>query len=80
MIHQPYYNYKICKCDDQGRTLWGIIGVGVGGFQVRPPPPNKLIIVTTRSHSNTLVQATLDAMQPDEVIRAGGAGHKVINT
>lgn len=79
VIHQPYYNYKICKGDEQGRTLWGIIGLGTGGIQVQPPPTNKFIVITTRSHCNSLVQSALDALQPDEIIRVGGAGHKVIN-
>lgn len=77
VIHQPYYNYQVCKCDDQGRTLWGIIGVGFGGFQVIPPPPNKFIITTTRKHGTAVVQSAIDVFNPDEVIRVGGAGHKV---
>jgi 3'(2'), 5'-bisphosphate nucleotidase len=77
VIHQPYYNYKTAIGDDMGRTLWGISGVGAGGFEPCLPPEGKRIIATTRSHSNAVVQAALDALQPDEVLRVGGAGHKV---
>lgn len=31
-----------------------------------------------RSHSNKTVQAALDALKPDEILRVGGAGHKVV--
>ena len=77
VIHQPYYNYETAIGDDMGRTLWGVTGIGVGGFEPCSPPEGKRIITTTRSHSNALVQAALDALQPDEIVRVGGAGHKV---
>jgi 3'(2'), 5'-bisphosphate nucleotidase len=77
VIHQPYYNYKVASGDDVGRTLWGITGIGTGGFKAELPPEGKRIIATTRSHSDSVVQAALDALKPDEVLRVGGAGHKV---
>jgi 3'(2'), 5'-bisphosphate nucleotidase len=77
VIHQPYYNYKTVSGDDVGRTLWGISGIGTGGFEPQLPPEGKRIITTTRSHSDSVVQAALDALQPDEILRVGGAGHKV---
>ncbi|XP_049788643.1 3'(2'),5'-bisphosphate nucleotidase 1 [Schistocerca nitens] len=77
VIHQPYYNYKEPEAVI-GRTMWGIVGVGVGGFVPQPPPEGQRIITTTRSHSNEVVQAALDALQPDNVLRVGGAGHKVL--
>jgi len=78
VIHQPYYNYKAPPGSQLGRTIWGIVGVGAFGFKPTPPPADKRIITTTRSHSNPLVQAALDAMSPDEVLKVGGAGHKVL--
>jgi 3'(2'), 5'-bisphosphate nucleotidase len=78
VIHQPYYNYETAIGDDLGRTLWGVTGIGVGGFEPCSPPEGKRIITTTRSHSNAVVQAALDALQPDEILRVGGAGHKVL--
>ncbi|KAG8036497.1 hypothetical protein G9C98_003819 [Cotesia typhae] len=76
VIHQPYY--KDVQKSSLGRTLWGIDKAGIGGFKPIPPPSGKRIITTTRSHSNKTVQAALDAMEPDEIIRVGGAGHKVM--
>lgn len=78
VIHQPYYNYKLGNGENLGRTLWGLINCGVGGFTPQPPPKDKLVVTTTRSHSDQIVQAALDALKPDEIIRVGGAGHKVI--
>lgn len=46
IIHQPYY-----KNDDNGslgRTIWGIDGVGIGGFKNIPPPSGKRILTTSR--------------------------------
>lgn len=77
VIHQPYYNYKVEK-EVKGRTLWGLIGLGVGGFTPTSPSTDKFIICTTRSHSDALVNKALEALQPDEIIRVGGAGHKVL--
>lgn len=51
--------------------------MGVGGIDIQTPPCDKFIVTTTRSHSDSIVQAALDALQPNEVIRVGGAGHKV---
>merc|ERR1712061_231391 len=33
---------------------------------------------TTRSHSNKLVNAALEAVKPTEVLKVGGSGHKVL--
>lgn len=76
VIHQPYYNYKTVE-DSLGRTLWGLVGLGVGGFKLVEPPSDKFIITTTRSHSDAVVQQALDILKPDEILRVGGAGHKV---
>jgi 3'(2'), 5'-bisphosphate nucleotidase len=76
VIHQPYYNFDKDQAH-QGRTLWGIPGIGAGGFEALPPPEGKKVVATTRSHMTELVQQSLDALQPDEVLKIGGAGYKV---
>ncbi|RZC42604.1 3'(2'),5'-bisphosphate nucleotidase 1 [Asbolus verrucosus] len=76
VIHQPYYDYK--SGNSLGRTIWGLVGMGVGGFNPQNPPSGKLIVTTTRSHSDNTVQKALDSLNPDEIIRVGGAGHKVL--
>lgn len=78
VINQPYYNFKL-NGDNLGRTLWGVIGLGTNGIELQKPPADKFVVTTTRSHSNELVQRTLDALNPDDILRVGGAGHKVIN-
>ncbi|XP_022913032.1 3'(2'),5'-bisphosphate nucleotidase 1 isoform X2 [Onthophagus taurus] len=77
VIHQPYYNYKV-EPESTGRTIWGLVGLGVGGFLPQQPPQGKTIVTVTRSHSDALVQAALEALHPDETIRVGGAGNKVL--
>ncbi|XP_006623435.1 3'(2'),5'-bisphosphate nucleotidase 1 [Apis dorsata] len=76
VIHQPYY--KNNENEILGRTLWGINGVGFGGFAPIAPPHGKIIVTTTSSHSNSNVQAAINALSPDEVLHVGGAGYKVI--
>lgn len=74
VIHQPYY--KATGETKTGRTIWGLNGMGVGGF-TPAPPPSSLIITTTRSHSNPLVESTLQVMNASQILRVGGAGYKV---
>lgn len=76
IIHQPYF--KCATSGKLGRTIWGIKELGTGGYQPGKAPENKFIITTTRSHSNSLVQTTLDAIRPSEVLRVGGCGYKVL--
>ncbi|GFR21450.1 3'(2'),5'-bisphosphate nucleotidase 1 [Trichonephila clavata] len=79
VIHQPYYNYQNEKDYTKlGRTMWGIVGVGTHGIDHKKPPESKRIITTTRSHSNPVINSTIAAMKPDEVLKVGGAGHKVL--
>jgi 3'(2'), 5'-bisphosphate nucleotidase len=75
VIHQPYFK---TSSGDLGRTIWGLKGLGVGGFTPSVTSLDKLIVTTTRSHSNALVQSALDALKPDEILRVGGAGYKVL--
>lgn len=76
IIHQPYF--KCATSGKLGRTIWGVKDLGTGGYTNKKAPENKFIITTTRSHSNALVQTTLDSIRPDEVIRVGGCGFKVL--
>uniref|UniRef100_A0A8C3C2M5 3'(2'),5'-bisphosphate nucleotidase 1 n=1 Tax=Cairina moschata TaxID=8855 RepID=A0A8C3C2M5_CAIMO len=76
VINQPYYNYEAGANAALGRTIWGVLGLGAFGFQLTEAPAGKHIIVTTRSHSSALVNDCISAMNPDSVIRVGGAGNK----
>lgn len=77
IIHQPYFNYQNPGAE-LGRTVWGVVGGDVGGMPMLAPPEGKLIVTTTRSHSSTTVNDAIKAVSPDEVLRVGGAGHKVM--
>lgn len=77
VIHQPYYNHESSD-SDVGRTVWGVIGDGVGGMSVQSPPSSGCIVTTTRSHSSTTVNDAVNALTPDQIMRVGGAGHKVM--
>lgn len=57
--------------------MWGMPTVGAFGFKLQEVPGDRRIITTTRSHSNKVVTECVDAMEPDEVVRVGGAGNKV---
>lgn len=53
------------------------ITTGSFGFERETPPANKIIVTTSRSHSDRMVTEAVEACNPDEVVRVGGAGHKV---
>ncbi|KAF6216885.1 hypothetical protein GE061_001235, partial [Apolygus lucorum] len=74
IIHQPFFNND----GEKGRTIWGMKGVGLGGFTAAPPDPQKFVVATSRSHSNTKVENALKILKADDVIRVGGAGYKVL--
>ncbi len=70
-----------CQAKDKnnlGRTLYGVVGGGVRGIERVLPPADKRIVTTTRSHGTGLVNDCAEACKPTEVIRVGGAGHKVM--
>ncbi|XP_011550556.3 3'(2'),5'-bisphosphate nucleotidase 1 isoform X2 [Plutella xylostella] len=77
VIHQPYYKEGLGVGKKLGRNIWGLQGAGVGGFSLAPPP-SSLIITTTRSHSNPVVEQALQVMNASQVLRVGGAGYKVL--
>ncbi|XP_067943701.1 3'(2'),5'-bisphosphate nucleotidase 1-like [Watersipora subatra] len=77
VIHQPYFNYQN-KGAELGRTIYSLNGLGVFGLTDKKPPTEGNIIATTRSHSNKAVNDSIEACEPTEVLRVGGAGHKVM--
>ncbi|XP_072121180.1 3'(2'),5'-bisphosphate nucleotidase 1 [Mobula birostris] len=78
VINQPYYNYQAGGNAVIGRTIWGVLNLGVFGIEMKEVPEGKHIITTSRSHSNKLVNDCISAMNVDEVVRVGGAGNKVL--
>ncbi|XP_012736117.2 3'(2'),5'-bisphosphate nucleotidase 1 isoform X1 [Fundulus heteroclitus] len=78
VINQPFYNYQLGAEAALGRTMWGMVGLGAFGFQLQEVPADRRVVTTTRSHSNKTVTDCVNAMEPHEVIRVGGAGNKII--
>ncbi|XP_047994028.1 3'(2'),5'-bisphosphate nucleotidase 1 isoform X2 [Leguminivora glycinivorella] len=77
VIHQPFFKTQTGGEVKMGRTIWGLSEIGVGGF-TPAPPPGSLIITTTRSHSNPVVEKALQVMNAAQILRVGGAGYKVL--
>lgn len=75
IIHQPFFKNGNAQT---GRTIWGLKGLGCGGFTPIDPPADRFIVTTTRSHCTDLVTSTLNALNPNEILRVGGAGYKVL--
>ena len=48
------------------------------GIERKLPPSDKRIVTTTRSHGTGLINDCANACKPTEIIRVGGAGHKVM--
>ncbi len=78
VINQPYFNYQAKDKDNLGRTIYGVVGGGVRGISRTLPPADKRIVTTTRSHGTGLVNDCAEACKPTDIIRVGGAGHKVM--
>ena len=60
-----------------GESVPALHAAGGFGYESEPLPDGKNIIVTTRSHGTGTVAEAVDACEPTEVNRVGGAGHKV---
>jgi len=78
VIHQPFVGAN-------GRTVWGVVGLGVVGIVkdlLLTTSPLKdmsgVRLITTSSHNSSAVDKAILKIKPDSVIRAGGAGFKVL--
>ncbi|XP_074648322.1 3'(2'),5'-bisphosphate nucleotidase 1-like [Tubulanus polymorphus] len=84
VIYQPFYKFqKESVTNATGRCIWAVVGLDCGekgafGFERNSPPEGQNIITTTRSHSNKNVVDSIEACNPTQVVRVGGAGHKVL--
>lgn len=83
VIHQPFFNMAAGR-DEVGRTTWGMIGVGVFGCEPAgisshvPASPSNIRLATTLSHSSPKMENVIQKLNPEAVIRVGGAGNKVL--
>lgn len=85
VIHQPFHGYEAARAAGQvdlenlpGRTMWGLVGLGCFGVEPKSLPNDKLVVTTTASHGNVDIEESLAGLNPDEVLKVGGAGHKVL--
>lgn len=78
VIHHPFFEVE-GRLSKASRTIWGLKGVGYGGCEIKTPPDDKLIVAVTKSHSDPLLEAALKKLNPDGIIRVGGAGNKVLH-
>jgi len=63
-----------------GRTVWGIVGMPVESVKDKrlAEDRDKVIIVTTASHFTPKIQDAINKINPDKVIKTGGAGYKTL--
>ena len=82
VVHQPFYGSSLGWPEDKlGRTVWGMLGLGVRGHT--PSPSSSAScgnprLVVTRSHYSKMVQRVTEVLNPSSVVRAGGAGNKML--
>lgn len=70
VIYQPFWQKR-------GRAIWGLVGYGIGGFELKELAQNNKVYVTTRSHYDENINKFIDCLKPCDIIRVGGAGNKV---
>lgn len=77
VICQPFGKF-VSSSEVTGRMIWAIVGLGVFGIEKTEAPKDQLIITTTRSHGSTEIYDSIEALKPNQVLRVGGAGNKVL--
>lgn len=77
VIHQPFFQYKQ-NPNSAGRTIWSVVGLNAFGVSKADIVPGRRIVTTTKSHGNKAVLEAVQAVNPDKIIRTGGAGYKVL--
>eukprot|EP01134_Creolimax_fragrantissima_P003459 CFRG3459T1 len=76
VVHQPFY--KQIENTYQGRSLWGVVGLGAYGYTHTTRASDGMVISTTRSHPSKELEEAVAELQAANVIKVGGAGNKVI--
>ena len=80
VIHQPFYGTNAGRpAHEQGRTVWGMKGLGVRGISPRPSPNQAgLRLAVSRTHYSGTVERVTELLQASEKVIAGGAGNKML--
>jgi len=74
VMYQPFVDGPT----GNGRTIWGMKGLGTFGFEHKERKDDRLVIATTRTHGSASVEKAIAKTNPSEVVRVGGAGHKAL--
>jgi 3'(2'), 5'-bisphosphate nucleotidase len=73
-MYQPFVD----DASGNGTTIFAMNGYGLFGINPVHRNDGKTILTTTRSHSSPQVDKCIELIKPDEVIKIGGAGYKVL--
>jgi 3'(2'), 5'-bisphosphate nucleotidase len=70
VIHQPFYGTTAgLPTAQQGRTVWGMLGLGVRGIVPRPSPEHGgLRLAVSRSHYSGTVERVTECLQAKEKV------------
>jgi len=73
VMYQPFVDHENL---DEGKTIWGMKGMGTVGIQTKFRNDGKIVLATTRTHSDAAVELAVQLIHPDSVLKVGGSGHK----
>eukprot|EP00027_Filamoeba_sp_ATCC50430_P003523 CAMPEP_0168545324 /NCGR_PEP_ID=MMETSP0413-20121227/2900_1 /TAXON_ID=136452 /ORGANISM="Filamoeba nolandi, Strain NC-AS-23-1" /LENGTH=301 /DNA_ID=CAMNT_0008575419 /DNA_START=8 /DNA_END=913 /DNA_ORIENTATION=+ len=77
VMYMPFVDSK--SDPGKGTLIYGMLGgLGVHGIEIKERNDGRVIIATTRTHGTPEVEKAIELIKPDEVMRVGGAGHKVV--
>ena len=77
VIHQPFYGTMAgLPTAQQGRTVWGMLGLGVRGIVPRPSPEHGgLRLAVSRSHYSGTVERVTECLQAKEKVGSSPLYH-----
>eukprot|EP01118_Nematostelium_gracile_P010140 TRINITY_DN3468_c0_g1_i2.p1 TRINITY_DN3468_c0_g1~~TRINITY_DN3468_c0_g1_i2.p1 ORF type:complete len:340 (-),score=86.87 TRINITY_DN3468_c0_g1_i2:27-902(-) len=70
VMYQPFIG--------NGRMIWGMNGYGYSGFENKDRKDGRIVMATTKTHSSPQVEEGIRTINPNEVMRVGGAGYKAL--
>mmetsp|Transcript_20444 Transcript_20444/g.38277 ORF Transcript_20444/g.38277 Transcript_20444/m.38277 type:complete len:174 (-) Transcript_20444:6995-7516(-) len=84
---KPVFGLIHQLCREEPRTFWGGQGVGVyattdntyGTLLSAPGLPSAWKVAVSQHHTGDLTNALVNALNPPEVLRIGGAGFKIMS-
>lgn len=77
VVYQPFV-HSPQDTEKKGTCIYGLQSIGVFGIEKKERNDGKVVLITTASHFSAEVQEAIALIKPDQVIRAGGSGNKVV--